>query len=114
MSKMSEATQDESTNGSTNAAPATKHQKMRRRLTVTGASDTIDGVASLSVADNATQHERSIVDKCAVMEYSGVSKKGHTPYNHRKKNQDALILAEDATLCSGYGEHGDGVANFHL
>lgn len=103
----------------TNAAPATKHQKMRRRLTVTGASDTIDGVASLSVADNATQHERATVDKCAVTEYSGVSKKGHAPYNPRKKNQDALILAEDATtntlvLCvlDGHGEHGDGVASF--
>ena len=27
-------------------------QKMRRRLTVTGASETIDGVSKLSVSDN--------------------------------------------------------------
>lgn len=96
-----------------------KHSKMRRRLTVTGASDTIDGVANLSVADDVTKHERAAVEKCAVTEYSGVSKKGHAPYNPRKKNQDALIMAEDSTTSSlvlcvldGHGEHGDGVSCF--
>ena len=55
--------------------------------------------------------------RCAVTEYSGVSKKGHAPYNPRKKNQDALIMADDPStntliLCvlDGHGEHGDGVA----
>ena len=53
----------------------------------------------------------------AVTEYSGVSKKGHAPYNPRKKNQDALIMTDDAAtntliLCvlDGHGEHGDGVS----
>jgi serine/threonine protein phosphatase PrpC len=55
--------------------------------------------------------------RCAVTEYSGVSKKGHAPYNPRKKNQDALIMADDPAtnslvLCvlDGHGEHGDGVS----
>lgn len=55
--------------------------------------------------------------QCAVTEYSGVSKKGHAPYNPRKKNQDAIIMANDPQtnsliLCvlDGHGEHGDGVS----
>ena len=50
-------------------------------------------------------------------EYSGISKKGHAPYNPRKKNQDALIMADDPStntliLCvlDGHGEHGDAVS----
>jgi len=94
-------------------------QRIRRRLTVTGDSETIDGVSKLSVSeekeDTAQQFHPSI--RCAVSNYSGVSKKGHAPYNPRKKNQDALIMInESATnsviLCvlDGHGEHGDGVA----
>jgi serine/threonine protein phosphatase PrpC len=55
---------------------------------------------------------------CAVTDYSGSSKKGYAPYNPRKKNQDAFIMAEDILtntliLCvlDGHGEHGDMVAN---
>uniref|UniRef100_A0A6U1RBM7 PPM-type phosphatase domain-containing protein n=1 Tax=Cyclophora tenuis TaxID=216820 RepID=A0A6U1RBM7_CYCTE len=93
-------------------------QKMRRRLTVTGASETIDGVSKLSVnqPDPATGKYQAAV-RCAVTEYSGVSKKGHAPYNPRKKNQDALVMADDPAtntlvLCvlDGHGEHGDSVA----
>lgn len=57
------------------------------------------------------------VVKCAISEYSGVSKKGHAPYNPRKKNQDSIIMADDPStnsivLCvlDGHGEHGDGVS----
>ena len=46
-----------------------------------------------------------------------MSKKGHAPYNPRKKNQDALVMADDPAtntlvLCvlDGHGEHGDAVA----
>jgi hypothetical protein len=46
-----------------------------------------------------------------------VSKKGHAPYNPRKKNQDSLIMADDPTTNSlilavldGHGEHGDYVS----
>jgi len=101
-------------------------QKMRRRLTVTGASQTIDGdsqqdygVSKLKVSggDADKQHDNKV--RCAVTNYSGLTKKGHAPYNPRKKNQDAMIMAEDSAtntliLCvlDGHGEHGDGVATF--
>lgn len=92
-------------------------QKMRRRLTVTGASETIDGVSKLSVSDEKERKGLTTRSQSAVTEYSGVSKKGHAPYNPRKKNQDALIMTDDAAtntliLCvlDGHGEHGDGVS----
>uniref|UniRef100_A0A7S2E162 PPM-type phosphatase domain-containing protein n=1 Tax=Helicotheca tamesis TaxID=374047 RepID=A0A7S2E162_9STRA len=98
-------------------------QQIRRRLTVTGESETIDGVSKLSVKDakrKEVEEEKAKYHstvRCAVTEYSGVSKKGHAPYNPRKKNQDALIMADDPAtntliLCvlDGHGEHGDGVS----
>jgi len=102
--------------------PLAPFLKMRRRLTVTGTSETIDGVAKLSVDDNKKAEAENKIEyhamiRCAVSEYSGVSKKGHAPYNPRKKNQDALIMADDPStnsliLCvlDGHGEHGDGVS----
>jgi serine/threonine protein phosphatase PrpC len=117
-------------------------QKMRRRLTVTGSSGNscnIDGRADSRDFDaeeaepKEKERERERrpkakgppkqrkpveVVQCAVSEYSGVSKKGHAPYNPRKKNQDALIMADDPitgslVLCvlDGHGEHGDGVSS---
>jgi len=91
--------------------------KMRRRLTVTGSSETIDGgIARLSV-DDTTKLEYNAQVRCAVSQYTGVSKKGHAPYNPRKKNQDAMIMSDDPAtnsiiLCvlDGHGEHGDPVA----
>ncbi|GKY93981.1 hypothetical protein MPSEU_000365000 [Mayamaea pseudoterrestris] len=105
-------------------------QKMRRRLTVTGstgATENIDGRADSKIMDPEELLPSSkppparaapvTLVKCAVTEYSGVSKKGHAPYNPRKKNQDSLIMADDPqtntlVLCvlDGHGEHGDGVS----
>jgi len=96
--------------------------KIRRRLTVQGDSENIDGAALNPAAlrdklikEQAEDHHLHL--RCAVTEYSGVSKKGHAPYNPRKKNQDALIMADDPAtntliLCvlDGHGEHGDGVS----
>mmetsp|Transcript_31348 Transcript_31348/g.65995 ORF Transcript_31348/g.65995 Transcript_31348/m.65995 type:complete len:366 (+) Transcript_31348:134-1231(+) len=94
--------------------------KIRRRLTVQGDSETIDGgamAAQLKREMNAQTEDHHLHLRCAVTEYSGVSKKGHAPYNPRKKNQDALIMADDPAtntliLCvlDGHGEHGDGVS----
>lgn len=113
------------------AKPLTEEEKkaveemarVRRRLTVTGASDTIDGgVEQMNVDETeaGASSGRAKAPACAVSEYSGVSKKGHAPYNPRKKNQDALIMAEDPltntlVLCvlDGHGEHGDGVS-YHV
>lgn len=101
-------------------------QKIRRRLTVTGASDTIDGVRRLSVSEQQKQSQlrqqndqvhASNTVRCAVHKYAGMSKKGHAPYNPRKENQDALIMTDHPAtntliLCAldGHGEHGDAVA----
>lgn len=64
-----------------------------------------------------SQFEAKIL--CAVKNFSGLTKKGHAPYNPRKKNQDAMIMLEDAStntliLCvlDGHGEQGDSVASF--
>lgn len=100
-------------------------QKMRRRLTVTGSSgcvENIDGRTDSKDFDEeflAQTKAKHVVayERCAVTEYSGVSKKGHAPYNPRKKNQDALIMADDPrtnslVLCvlDGHGEHGDAIS----
>lgn len=129
-------------------------QKMRRRLTVTGASENIDGGAQGGPkgppkgppqygkhpgrgrgpppgrehrgpggryghghGGPPPQNKYQAAVRCAVTEYSGVSKKGHAPYNPRKKNQDALIMADDPStntlvLCvlDGHGEYGDAVS----
>lgn len=52
-----------------------------------------------------------------VTSFAGFSKKGYAPYNPRKKNQDALIMAEDSktgslllVVLDGHGEAGDKVA----
>ena len=37
---------------------------------------------------------------CVVSSYAGFSKKGYAPYNPRKCNQDALIMAEDTSTAS--------------
>lgn len=54
---------------------------------------------------------------CVLRSYAGFSKKGYAPYNPRKHNQDALIMAEDASTGSlflavmdGHGEVGEKVA----
>eukprot|EP00536_Pseudo-nitzschia_multiseries_P010730 jgi/Psemu1/326145/estExt_fgenesh1_pg.C_3370008 len=98
-------------------------QKMRRRLTVTGASSTIDGAKAdggAPVGDSRKKgKEQSMKVNCAITEYHGVSKKGHAPYNPRKKNQDSLIMKEDTKTNSiifctldGHGEHGDYVSGW--
>jgi len=73
-------------------------------------------MSDLEVKDDALASGTS---RCAVTEYSGLSKKGHAPYNPRKKNQDSLIMADHAdtnslVLCvlDGHGEAGDGVSQF--
>ena len=101
-------------------------QKMRRRLTVTGSSgqsEHIDGRTDSKeslpemVQDAKKDAPSQQKVRCAVTDYSGVSKKGHAPYNPRKKNQDAVIMTADPNtnslvLCvlDGHGEHGDGVS----
>ena len=53
----------------------------------------------------------------AVVSYAGHSKKGYAPYNPKKKNQDSLLMAEDAPSRSlllacfdGHGEFGHKIS----
>jgi len=108
---------DGSKDGEKKSGPMSSFMKLRRRLTVTGATETIDGVSKLSVNDDGKNHSHVSNVRSAVTDYSGVSKKGHAPYNPRKKNQDALIMTDDPgtntlILCvlDGHGEHGDAVS----
>ena len=98
-------------------------QKMRRRLTVTGASSTIDGSLKPGVepSGDLKKYKRNkdvrAKPSSVITEFHGISKKGHAPYNPRKKNQDSLIMREDTSTNSmifctldGHGEHGDHVS----
>mmetsp|Transcript_92864 Transcript_92864/g.189164 ORF Transcript_92864/g.189164 Transcript_92864/m.189164 type:complete len:327 (+) Transcript_92864:662-1642(+) len=95
---------------------------MRRRLTVTGSSSNIDGSSKspTGTSGDLKKHKGGKDQtkvKTAVTEFHGISKKGHAPYNPRKKNQDSLIMKDDAKTNSlifctldGHGEHGDHVS----
>lgn len=97
----------------------------RRRLSVVndkaGEPD-LDGIDGLSLGDAKAEHATNAAPPQAsggfiVSSYGGYSKKGYAPYNPKKKNQDALVMAEDPKtrslfLCvmDGHGEDGDKVS----
>lgn len=77
----------------------------------------MDGVNLDSKEESTTQQSAGEQGGFIVNSYGGYSKKGYAPYNPKKKNQDALIMAEDPKtrsllLCvlDGHGEDGDKVA----
>jgi len=114
--------------------------RVRRRLSVVsdnklvegfaqpGDSKEDDGPASGSGAgaqrggasSSAASGEARGQGNCAVVAaYAGVSKKGYAPYNPQKKNQDSLVMREEAKTGSlmlgvldGHGEHGDLVSQY--
>lgn len=76
----------------------------------------MDGV-NLDTKEEAPQQVAANTGGFIINSYGGYSKKGYAPYNPKKKNQDALIMAEDPKtrslfLCvlDGHGEDGDKVA----
>lgn len=97
--------------------------KFRRRLTVSGASQNIDGEAA---PPGSTNKDTGLLAKNIAVEgdlnqvvhtYAGISKKGFAPYNPRKKNQDGMFMCFDEktnslVLCvlDGHGEHGEKVS----
>jgi len=115
--KSSKESKDE---GTSKSGPMASLIKLRRRLTVGGQPETVDGVSKTPNADEyVKQDSQKPRVRCAVSAYSGVSKKGHAPYNPRKKNQDALIMHNDPSTSSlilcvldGHGEHGDAVSGY--
>lgn len=106
-------------------------KQTRRRLSVMSDNALVEGIDNVSL-DNAEGGSTASPQQPAqaapaaaadaaqafiVNSYGGYSKKGYAPYNPRKKNQDALIMAEDPKtrslfLCvmDGHGEDGDKVS----
>ncbi|CAM9840851.1 unnamed protein product, partial [Ectocarpus fasciculatus] len=88
----------------------------RRRLSVMSDNKLVEGMDAVAI-DNEDQIAAGGSAGFIVNSYGGYSKKGYAPYNPKKKNQDALIMAEDPAtrsllLCvlDGHGEDGDKVA----
>lgn len=94
--------------------------QVRRRLSVMGgqgANNTlIDGFSEMDIGAGASDDATSgrAIPEC--WNVDGISKKGYAPYNHRKKNQDVLIMEKDPATNSlylavmdGHGEVGDKV-----
>lgn len=93
-------------------------KQTRRRLSVVSDNKLVEGLSGLATDDDSGVDSDSLVCK-AITNWAGVSKKGYAPYNPRKKNQDILIMEQDANsksilLCvfDGHGEAGDGVSQF--
>ena len=97
-------------------------KQTRRRLSVMSDNKLVEGMDSVKI-DGSKEDETVETNSSAaaggfiVNSYGGYSKKGYAPYNPNKKNQDALIMAEDPKtrslfLCvmDGHGEDGDKVS----
>ncbi len=89
----------------------------RRRLSVVSDNKLVEGLQPIgTVADESVQSKE--IDH-VVRTYAGVSKKGYAPYNPRKRNQDAIMMVEDAKtmtllfgVLDGHGEAGDLVSHY--
>lgn len=99
--------------------------QVRRRLSVMSDNKLVEGFDSVNL-DEEEQPTANVAPNpkdsgsssgFIVNSYGGYSKKGYAPYNPKKKNQDALIMAEDPRTRSlffcvmdGHGEDGDKVS----
>lgn len=94
-------------------------KQARRRLSVMSDNKLVEGFDGVNLdapeAEEAVEAQTS--SAFIVNSYGGYSKKGYAPYNPKKKNQDALIMAEDPKTRSllfcvmdGHGEDGDKVS----
>lgn len=91
-------------------------KQARRRLSVMSDNKLVEGFDSVNL-DTEEEIVASGSNGFIVNSYGGYSKKGYAPYNPKKKNQDALIMAEDPKTRSllfcvmdGHGEDGDKVS----
>lgn len=103
------------------SADAKNLKQTRRRLSVMSDNKLIEGIDGVSLDNEVQEPETAApsVGTFIINSYGGYSKKGYAPYNPKKKNQDALTMAEDPKtrsllLCvmDGHGEDGDKVAQF--
>lgn len=95
-------------------------KQTRRRLSVMSDNTLIEGLDGVNLEgekEPTTEQAPANTGAFVINSYGGYSKKGYAPYNPKKKNQDALIMAEDPKtrsllLCvlDGHGEDGDKVA----
>jgi len=95
--------------------------EQRRRLSVMSDNKLIEGMQGVNLEDDgkgdASPQQAVEPAGFIINSYGGYSKKGYAPYNSKKKNQDALIMAEDPKtkslfLCvmDGHGEEGDKIS----
>jgi hypothetical protein len=102
---------------------ATKEQddikQARRRLSVMSDNKLVEGFDGVNLDGEGEDTAVAVPQSSGfiVNSYGGYSKKGYAPYNPKKKNQDALIMAEDPKTRSllfcvmdGHGEDGDKVS----
>jgi serine/threonine protein phosphatase PrpC len=92
-------------------------KQARRRLSVMSDNTLVEGFADSVNIDGEEEIVGAGSSGFIVNSYGGYSKKGYAPYNPKKKNQDALIMAEDPKTRSllfcvmdGHGEDGDKVS----
>jgi len=95
-------------------------KQIRRRLSVMSDNKLVEGFDSVNLDGEEDQQAAATPAPSSgfiVNSYGGYSKKGYAPYNPKKKNQDALIMAEDPKTRSlffcvmdGHGEDGDKVS----
>jgi serine/threonine protein phosphatase PrpC len=92
--------------------------RVRKRLSVVSSNTLVDGVEDLNLAEEKENVKQGGFE-FIVSTFAGISKKGYSPYNPHKRNQDALIMEEDAATLSlflavldGHGEFGDAVSQF--
>eukprot|EP00178_Gracilaria_changii_P011928 TRINITY_DN33636_c0_g1_i1.p1 TRINITY_DN33636_c0_g1~~TRINITY_DN33636_c0_g1_i1.p1 ORF type:complete len:104 (-),score=24.60 TRINITY_DN33636_c0_g1_i1:30-341(-) len=90
-------------------------KQTRRRLSVMSDNKLIEGMDSVNLDEKAEAEAAAQAQSSSggfiVNSYGGYSKKGYAPYNPKKKNQDALIMAEDPktrslllVVLDGHGE----------
>jgi len=115
--------------GAGNAPPGHADLKQtRRRLSVMSDNTLIEGIDHVNISEepavnvvktpsSGTAAPPPSSGGFIINSYGGYSKKGYAPYNPKKKNQDALVMAEDPKtrslfLCvmDGHGEDGDKVS----
>jgi len=89
----------------------------RRRLSVMSDNKLVEGFDSVNLDGDEEVVAGASQNGFIINSYGGYSKKGYAPYNPKKKNQDALIMAEDPKTRSllfcvmdGHGEDGDKVS----
>jgi serine/threonine protein phosphatase PrpC len=94
-------------------------KQARRRLSVMSDNKLVEGFDNVNLDAPVIEEENVAAPGGGfiVNSYGGYSKKGYAPYNPKKKNQDALIMAEDPKTRSllfcvmdGHGEDGDKVS----